>query len=190
MQHDVRSSRTPNIETSLLGLDRRQALGSLGMAAAILAGAGFGLDSTGLAQDSSPLRPDPLPMTPEALGWDPKAKQYVLPPLPYKSDALEPHIDKQTMELHHDKHHASYVSGLNKALSELSKLRGGESDLIATRNWLRELAFNGSGHFLHVLFWNGMGPKAGGTPRGTIAEQIDASFGSFKSFSDQFQTAA
>jgi Fe-Mn family superoxide dismutase len=115
----------------------------------------------------------------------------VLPPLPYKYDALEPHIDKQTMELHHDKHHKAYVDGLNKALAGMAETGAGKGDIKALS---RDLAFNGSGHMLHVLFWNVMGPppNAGGQPSGTggLADRINKDFGSFKSFADHFQSAA
>jgi Fe-Mn family superoxide dismutase len=174
-------------------LGRREMLTSLSLAAATVASLGLGADVLGARQNTSPIKPPVPPVTPESMGWDPKANQFVLPPLPYKTDALEPHIDKQTMELHHGKHHAAYVSGLNRALEELASLRKREPDPTETRNWLRELAFHGSGHFLHVLFWNSMASAAtgaGGHPKGAIAKEIERNFGSFKQFSDQFQAAA
>ena len=173
---------------SIDALSRREAVASLGsMSAAAMLGASS-LATSAFAQDASPIRPSAQPITPERLGWDPKARKYVLPPLPYKPEALEPHIDAQTMSLHHDKHHQAYVDGLNKALSGLADLRAGKGGDIKSLS--RDLAFHGSGHMLHVLFWDVMGPNAGGHPSGAIANRINSDFGSFKAFSDQFQAAA
>ena len=191
MQSENLSARCESaLPSNHLLLPRREMLATLGFGAAALAGAGISLDSRALAQDQNPATASSVPMTTEAMGWNAKTNQYVLPPLPYAYDALEPHIDKQTMELHHEKHHAGYVAGLNRALQTLAELRKKESDPTELRNWLRELAFNGSGHFLHVLFWNSMGPNAGGPPKGNLAKEIDRCFGSFKQFADQFQAAA
>ena len=169
---------------------RRDVLASLGFGAAALAGVGLGLDSLVSAQAPSSPVPSSTPITTEAMGWDARINKFVLPPLPYKPDALEPHIDAQTVSLHHDKHHATYVAGLNRAIEALGEMRKKESDPTELRNWLRELAFHGSGHFLHVLYWNEMGPNGGGQPAGALAKEIDRNFGSFKQFSDQFQAAA
>jgi Fe-Mn family superoxide dismutase len=101
--------------------------------------------------------------------------------------------DKATLEFHHDKHHKGYVDGLNKALAMLAEIRANKRDNSEVKAWSRELAFHGSGHFLHVLFWNCMGPPsvgAGGQPKGALAKHIDNDFGSFKAFSEQFKTAA
>lgn len=112
-----------------------------------------------------------------------------LPPLPYAYNALEPYIDAETMRIHHDLHHLSYVEGLNTAEKELEKARrSGQFDLV--KHWERELAFNGAGHYLHTLFWNVMHPKGGGKPQGELAEQINRSFGSFDQFRKQFSAAA
>jgi Fe-Mn family superoxide dismutase len=175
------------------GTGRREALAAMGGAA--VAGLAFTSGTFGLPQTSSEIPPTVPSLTPEAMGWDSKTNQYILPPLPYKAEALEPHIDKQTMELHHDRHHQSYVDGLNKALKMLTEIRAGSRDASEIKHWSRELAFHGSGHFLHVLFWNSMGPVsrgAGGRPRDSsaIAKAIDETFGSFKQFSDQFQAAS
>jgi Fe-Mn family superoxide dismutase len=114
---------------------------------------------------------------------------HTLPPLPYAYDALEPYIDTATMMLHHDKHHQSYVDGLNKAETMLAKAReNGDFDLI--KHWERELAFNGAGHYLHTIFWNVMTPKASARPDGAIADEIKTSFGSFEAFKKQFSAAA
>ena len=112
-----------------------------------------------------------------------------LPPLPYAYNALEPYIDEATMRIHHDKHHQSYVDGLNKAERELQQARqSGQFDLV--KHWERELAFNGAGHYLHTLFWTVMGPHAGGQPSGPLAAQIRHDFGSYEAFKKQFTEAA
>ncbi|MCQ6562538.1 DUF2935 domain-containing protein [Paenibacillus mendelii] len=114
---------------------------------------------------------------------------HILPPLPYSYDALEPYIDTMTMRIHHDKHHQSYVDGLNKAEKELEKAREtGNFDLV--KHWERELAFNGAGHYLHTLFWNVMSPKGGGAAVGPLAQQIKKDFGSYEAFKKQFSQAA
>ena len=99
---------------------------------------------------------------------------FTLPPLPYPSDALEPHIDKQTMEIHHGKHHNAYVTNLNAVPEDIRT---------AVRN-------NGGGHVNHSMFWQIMGPKAGGAPTGAIADAINSSFGSFDKLKEQFKAAA
>jgi Fe-Mn family superoxide dismutase len=112
-----------------------------------------------------------------------------LPPLPYSYRALEPYIDEKTMRIHHDKHHQSYVEGLNKAEKKLEEARRtGDFDLV--KNWERELAFNGAGHYLHTLFWDTMSPKGGGKPNGALLEEINRSFGSYDAFKKQFTEAA
>jgi Fe-Mn family superoxide dismutase len=170
-------------------MPRRDVIASLGLglgAAALLGGTG--LTAGARAQDATPIKPSQAPITPDMLGWDPKAGKYVLPPLRYKYDALEPHIDKQTMELHHDQHHKAYVDGLNKALTGLADYRAGKGGDVKALS--RDLAFHGSGHVLHTLFWSMMGPNAGGQPSGAIADRITKDFGSFKAFSDEFQATA
>jgi superoxide dismutase len=112
-----------------------------------------------------------------------------LPPLPYAYSALEPHIDEQTMRLHHEKHHQSYVDGLNKAERMMAQAREtGNFDLL--RHWEREAAFNGAGHYLHTIFWNVMSPNGGGEPTGALAEQIQQDFGSLEAFRKHFTHAA
>lgn len=114
---------------------------------------------------------------------------HTLPPLPYAYNALEPYIDEKTMRIHHDKHHQSYVDGLNKAENKLAEARkSGDFDLV--KHWERELAFNGAGHYLHTIFWNVMSPQGGGRPTGPLLEAIDQSFGSYDSFKKQFTEAA
>ncbi|WP_339317704.1 Fe-Mn family superoxide dismutase [Paenibacillus sp. FSL R10-2734] len=114
---------------------------------------------------------------------------HTLPPLPYAYNALEPYIDEKTMRIHHDKHHQSYVDGLNKAEVKLADSRkNGDFDLV--KHWERELAFNGAGHYLHTIFWNVMSPQGGGRPTGALLEAIEQSFGSYDSFKKQFTEAA
>ncbi|WP_256761720.1 Fe-Mn family superoxide dismutase [Cohnella sp. WQ 127256] len=112
-----------------------------------------------------------------------------LPPLPYSYKALEPYIDEKTMRIHHDKHHQSYVDGLNAAEKKLEEARRtGDFDLV--KHWERELAFNGAGHYLHTLFWNVMSPKGGGKPTGALLDEINRSFGNYEAFKKQFTEAA
>jgi Fe-Mn family superoxide dismutase len=113
-----------------------------------------------------------------------------LPPLPYPSDALEPHIDKQTMEIHHGKHHNAYVTNLNAALEKHPELQSKSvEDLLRNINTVPEdirtaVRNNGGGHANHTMFWQIMGPNAGGAPTGAIADAITGSFGSFDAFKD------
>ena len=121
---------------------------------------------------------------------------YTLPPLPYPVDALEPHIDKMTMEIHHGKHHAAYVNNLNAALEKHPNLQSKSVEELlrdiatvpeAIRTAVRN---NGGGHANHSMFWQVMAPKVGGSPTGAIAEAISGSFGSFDAFKDLFAKAA
>lgn len=112
-----------------------------------------------------------------------------LPPLPYPYKALEPYIAKRIMELHHDKHHQSYVDGLNKAEKEMEKARR-TNDFSLIKHWEREAAFNGAGHYLHTIFWDIMSPQGGGKPKGTLLAEINSSFGSFDQFKRHFSEAA
>lgn len=119
--------------------------------------------------------------------------EYVLPPLPYAYNALEPHIDEQTMRFHHDIHHKAYVDGLNKALSKLAEARAAAdaSAFSLVKHWSREIAFHGSGHFLHTIFWNNMTPAASsGAPGTALASAIAADFGSMEAFATHFHAAA
>lgn len=117
------------------------------------------------------------------------AGRHVLPPLPYSYDALEPHISKEIMQLHHTKHHQSYVDGLNKAEKMMKKARE-TNNYELLKHWEREAAFHGSGHYLHTIFWNNMHPKGGGEPSGELLEQIRRDFGSFERFKRHFTEAA
>ncbi len=118
-----------------------------------------------------------------------------LPALPYSFDALEPHIDAKTMEIHHDKHHAAYVTNLNAALEKFPTLQNKSIEALlkeitsvpeeirtAVRN-------NGGGHMNHTMFWQLMAPQAGGEPAGALADAINKSFGSFTAFKEQFAKA-
>ena len=121
---------------------------------------------------------------------------FTLPKLPYAYDALEPHIDAQTMEIHHTKHHQAYITAANKALADHTDLRAlSAEDLVgrldrapaALRTTLRNQA---GGHVNHSLFWQVLSPKGGGKPKGEVARQIDATFGGFDAFQQQFSQAA
>jgi len=116
--------------------------------------------------------------------------QYTLPPLPYGYDALEPMYDEQTLKIHHDKHHAAYVKGLNDALAKLDNARKAK-DFTAVKAASIDLAFNGSGHILHSLFWHSMKPGGnGGQMPAELKAALDESFGSADSAQTQFAAAA
>ncbi|WP_404355399.1 superoxide dismutase [Cytobacillus firmus] len=117
------------------------------------------------------------------------AGKHILPPLPYDYSALEPHISGEIMRLHHDKHHQSYVDGLNKAEVMLQKARN-NNDYSLVKHWSRELAFHGSGHYLHTIFWNNMSPEGGGKPYGALLKEMNKYFGSFEKFKSHFTEAA
>ncbi len=121
---------------------------------------------------------------------------FTLPPLPYAPDALEPHIDKMTMEIHHGKHHNAYVTNLNKALESAPALANKSLDellanncAIVPENIRTAVRNNGGGHWNHAMFWKIMGPGAGGAPTGNVAAAIDAAFGSFATFKEKFNAA-
>jgi len=116
---------------------------------------------------------------------------FILPALPYPVDALEPHIDAQTMQIHHGKHHQAYVTNLNRALNEanidktdLERILEGISKYsVAIRN-------NGGGHYNHSLFWKLMSPTGGGEPTGAVADAINSTFGNFSTFREKFNAVA
>jgi len=120
---------------------------------------------------------------------------YTLPPLPYAFDALEPHIDARTMEIHHDKHHAAYVNNLNNALKDNPELAAKPvneliADLASVPDGIRTaVRNNGGGHSNHTFFWEIMGPGKGGAPVGTLAEAITKTFGSYDEFKAKFEAA-
>lgn len=120
---------------------------------------------------------------------------HTLPPLPYANNALEPHIDAQTMEIHHDKHHQAYVTNLNAAVAKAPEIANWSLDDLnrrinevpeAVRTAVRN---NGGGHWNHSLFWTLMSPTGGGEPTGSVAQGITSAFGSFATFKEQFQAA-
>ncbi|WP_449620291.1 Fe-Mn family superoxide dismutase [Robertmurraya sp. Marseille-Q9965] len=115
--------------------------------------------------------------------------KHTLPPLPYSYDALEPVISEEIMRLHHTKHHQSYVDGLNKAEKKLEDARK-SGDFSLVKHWSRELAFHGSGHYLHTIFWSNMSPNGGGKPSGKLLKEIEKYFGSYEAFKMQFTEAA
>lgn len=121
---------------------------------------------------------------------------YELPKLDYAYNALEPHIDARTMEIHHTKHHQAYITNLNAAVEKTPELQGKSlvqllSDLNAVPEAVRTVVRNhGGGTYNHNLFWEIMGPNAGGNPAGTLAQAIEASFGTFQAFKDEFNKSA
>jgi Fe-Mn family superoxide dismutase len=121
---------------------------------------------------------------------------FELPPLPYDFAALEPHIDAQTMEIHHDRHHGTYVKNLNGAIEKHAELADKSiedllSDLSSVPDDIRTVVRNnGGGHYNHSIFWQIMAPNAGGDPSGEIAEAIGETFGDFASFKDTLSKAA
>lgn len=116
-------------------------------------------------------------------------QKYTLPELPYDYSALEPHISGKIMELHHDKHHNTYVNGANTALEKLEAAREAD-DLVAINQFSKDLAFNLGGHTNHSVFWTNMGPDGGGEPEGELAAAIAENFGSFAAFKKHFSAAA
>ena len=122
---------------------------------------------------------------------------FTLPALPYAPDALEPHIDKMTMEIHHGKHHNAYVTNLNKALESAPDLASKSLEELLANNCAivpdaikTAVRNNGGGHWNHSMFWQIMGPNAGGAPVGHVGEAIKGAFGSFDAFKEKFGAAA
>lgn len=121
--------------------------------------------------------------------------EFTLPPLPYDYSALEPHIDAQTMQIHHGKHHQAYITNLNNALKDHADLQGKTVEQLITnldsvpesiRTVVRN---NGGGHYNHSLFWQVMGPDAGGEPTGAVADAINAELGGYAAFKEAFTKA-
>jgi len=118
-------------------------------------------------------------------------KEFKLPELPYAFDALEPYIDKETMELHYTKHHATYTTKFNEALKESGVIAENVRSILADASKYTEAIINNGGGYLnHKMFWKCMSPDGGGTPTGQIATLIDRDFGSFENFRNEFSTAA
>jgi Fe-Mn family superoxide dismutase len=119
-----------------------------------------------------------------------------LPPLPYPNDALEPHIDAKTMEIHHDKHHAAYVAGLNAALESFPALQNLPVEELLRRiqevpeDKRQPVINHGGGHANHSMFWQTIGPNGGGQPGGELANAINSAFGGLDSFKEKFENAA
>ncbi len=171
-------------------MTRRQAIKTT-----TLAGAALATVPTVLAQS------EPGQIAPKEILVSTSAEPFTLPPLPYAYDALEPHLDARTMEIHHDKHHAAYVANLNKAWEQMTW--GGQPPNFAylENNWLKDSRFildkhnvairnNGGGHYNHSLFWQMMKKDGGGEPTGDLAKAIDAAFGNFFTFKESFTKAA
>jgi Fe-Mn family superoxide dismutase len=166
-------------------MTRRQALKTTALATAAVASVPgaiaqgkFNISNPGQSTPASPTGP------------------YTLPPLPYAFDALEPHIDARTMEIHHDKHHAAYVTNLNKAVAEFPDLgQKSVEDLVKDLNSVPEkirtaIRNQAGGHYNHSLFWPMMKKDGGGEPKAELAKVIEASFGSFSGFKSKFTEAA
>ncbi|MGN6508363.1 MAG: superoxide dismutase [Chitinophaga sp.] len=115
---------------------------------------------------------------------------FTLPALPYASDALEPHFDKQTMEIHHGKHHQAYVDNLNKAIAGTANENKSLEELVANAGAISPaVRNNGGGHWNHSFFWTSLAPNAGGAPTGKLADAINSAFGSFDAFKEKFNAA-
>jgi len=161
-----------------MNVTRREALTTLGVSALALTASGR--DLVAAARDQAPASSGP----------------YTLAPLPYAFDALEPHIDAQTMQIHHDKHHQAYVNNLNTAIAGAGDAgKTPIDDLLKNLVALPEAARtavrnNGGGHVNHLQFWTLLAPGAGGPPSGAVADAIQSAFGSFDVFKDQFAKAA
>ncbi|MDF7816017.1 superoxide dismutase [Runella sp. MFBS21] len=116
---------------------------------------------------------------------------FTLAPLPYASDALEPHFDQATMEIHHGRHHNTYVTNLNNAVAGTPNEDKSLEELVANAGAISPaVRNNGGGHWNHTFFWGILSPNGGGQPVGALAEAIDAKFGSFSAFKDEFKKAA
>lgn len=156
-------------------ISRREAIGGLGA---------LGLGAIGLTAAPASARP----ALAQGPGWDAATNRFVLPKLPYEPEALEPHIDAQTMRIHHERHHQAYVNGLNTALDKLAEIRAGSGDPATLELWQRRLSFHGGGHINHALFWTNMAPEGqGGEPRGALMDAIRRDFGSFEAFDKFFR---
>jgi Fe-Mn family superoxide dismutase len=122
-----------------------------------------------------------------------RSGDFTLPPLPYEAGALEPHIDKMTMEIHHGKHHQAYINNLNAAVKGTVYADYTLEDILAritTADADKAVRNNAGGHWNHAMFWQIMSPGGGGTPSGALATAINAGFGSFDKFQEQFSNAA
>jgi Fe-Mn family superoxide dismutase len=165
-------------------LTRREALATLGWGTVVTAREANAFAEASAFDDRAPGAAQPA------------GGPHTLPPLPYPAAALEPHIDAQTMEIHHGRHHQAYVNNLNAALKNAPDLAKKPLDeLLANLNSVPEnirtaVRNNGGGHVNHVQFWTLMAPKAGGAPTGAIADALTSTFGSFDKFKELFNQAA
>lgn len=187
---DPASPTTPTtpIPADTSPVSRRAAIAAMGVAGATALTAAAQKPRRGAGA-----RPDAEPAPAPPLGWDDATAKYTLPDLPYAYDALEPHIDAQTMRIHHDMHHAGYVKGANNAIDKLAHQRGSSPDASMVEYWSGELTFNVGGHINHALFWSGMAPPSqggGGEPTGLLQGAIAMSFGSVANFRSLFTAAA
>ena len=115
---------------------------------------------------------------------------FTLPALPYAHDALEPHIDTLTMQIHHGKHHQAYVDNLNKAIAGTPNENKSLEELVEAAGTISPaVRNNGGGHWNHTFFWNSLSPNGGGTPAGKLADAINEAFGSFDEFKTKFAAA-
>ncbi|MGO4532222.1 Fe-Mn family superoxide dismutase [Paenibacillus sp. 2TAF8] len=183
--HNINSKVTPNarleateLHASSVGQTNASPAASAQVQSSSLQPSPSGVAPAQTLPASTPVKEKPVPIG-----------GHTLPPLPYAYNALEPHIDELTMRIHHDKHHQSYVDGLNVAEKKLAESRK-KNNFELIKHWERELAFNGAGHYLHTIFWTIMNPVGGGKPTGMLAEQIKRDFGSYEAFKNQFTEAA
>jgi superoxide dismutase, Fe-Mn family len=175
-------------------LNRRQFIAGYGIASAGIIGTGGALSGLLLSVTATPSSNSQSEEKPVA---KPEEKQvaFTLPPLPYPFDALEPYIDAKTMEIHHDKHHGTYVTNLNKALESHPELQGKSleyllQNLDSTPEDIRSAVRNNAGgHWNHSLFWTQLKKGGGGEPKGDLAAAIKSAFGSFQDFQAKFTAA-
>jgi len=163
-------------ETPSRSLDRREWLGLAGAAAAFPAFLGSGL---GWRPSESSFESGPGAL---------RKGEYTLPVLPYPQDALEGFLSAETLEIHHDRHHAGAVRGLNKALASLAQAEE-DGNYSSVRSLTRAVAYYGSSHVLHTLYWNSMSPKGGGDPPAGLKKALESSFGSVDRFRKHFAAA-
>jgi superoxide dismutase, Fe-Mn family len=172
-------------------MNRRQVLRTLAVGAASIP-----LVQGGALASLSPAAPSPADPAPGAAPAAAPTGPFTLPPLGYAFDALEPHLDAQTMQIHHDKHHAAYVANLNKAVAGHKEVEGWNveqlvRDLAKVPEEIRTAVRNqGGGHANHSLLWTSLKKDGGKAPAGELAKAVDAAFGSFGGFGDKFTAAA
>jgi len=164
---------------------RREFLGKVGVLGSLVTLGGPSWADGGSAWATAPGPEDDQ-------GGSPPPEAYELPPLPYALNALEPHLDEQTLRIHHDLHHAAYTKGLNETLKKLAEARKAK-DYGNVQQLSRLLAFHGAGHLNHVMFWENMAPAGkggGGKPTDRLADDLSRDFGGFDAFVEHFSAAA